>query len=308
MGAWLYIPSCPSWRWVDWTTLILIGLVLTISIFLLPETHPAIIQSWKARHLRKITNEPRYLARVEIIKLSFWVRMKKALYRPIILAKEPIVIAITIYLTIIWAILFTFLDGYGVIFQETYQISQGITNTIFVAMYLGVPCAIPPLTVVVYWATMREMKRQRDAGVENPTLRPETRLWWAMYGGAWAIPVSLNWLAWTTYVRFPPHPFRVNPFLPPQPLKMQANIHPSTLAQHLHLGPHNVHPLLRLRIHLHLHLHIPLYHRRIRSQRRQRPDLLHRHPVSCVWRARGGWCPVLWERGTALDGLYLRLF
>lgn len=195
----MYTHGIPSWRWTDWITLIIVALATGITVMCLPETHPAIIQSWKAKHLRQITNEDRYLARIEIIKLTLLHRLEKAMYRPFVLAVEPIVIAITVYLTVLYCIIFTFLDGYTTIFQETYHISQGLTNTIFVAMYVGAMLLIP-MTALIHHLIKRDMRKQRDAGVERPVVRPETRLWWAMYGGSWCVPVGLYWLAWTSYV------------------------------------------------------------------------------------------------------------
>lgn len=144
-------------------------------------------------------DEERYLARIEIIKLTLLHRLEKALYRPFVLAVEPIVIAITLYLTVLYCIMFTFLDGYTTIFQETYHISQGLTNTIFAAMYTGSLFLIP-MTALVHHLVKRELHKQRQAGVERPTVRPETRLWWAMFGGSWSTPIGLFWLAWTSYV------------------------------------------------------------------------------------------------------------
>lgn len=191
--------TLPSWEWVNWITLIITALITGITMLFLPETHPAIIQSWKANHLRKIVGEDRYRARIEIIELTFFHRLSKAMYRPFVLAVEPIVIAVTIYLTVIYCIMFTFLDGYASIFQETYDISQGLTNTIFVAMYTGSLFLIPT-TALVHHYVKCDMEKQRQSGVERPIVRPETRLWWAMYGGSWATPVGLFWLAWTSYV------------------------------------------------------------------------------------------------------------
>ena len=199
------------WRWVDWITLIMAGLVTLLVLFLLPETHPGIIQSWRAKQLRKTTGDNRYRSQAEIIQIGFWVRMERAVLRPWALATDAIVVAITFYLTIIWAILFTFLDGYTYIFAETYGVSQGITGVIFTAMYVGVLLSTF-LVPVVYRLTTRDMERQRsrkDEQIESEAAksqpqkamrpRPETRLYYAMLGGGWAIPVSIFWLAWTAY-------------------------------------------------------------------------------------------------------------
>ncbi|KAL8744171.1 MAG: hypothetical protein Q9190_003549 [Brigantiaea leucoxantha] len=194
IGSYVYIWI---WRWTDWVTLIMAGIVLVINLCFLPETHPAILQAWKARQLRHLTSDDRYQAQSEISQISFQQRMMHALTRPFVLGMEAIVVAISIYLTIIWTVLFIFLDGYPIIFQQTYKLSQGITNLLFLAMYVGVLCAVP-LVYVVYRLTKRDMAKHTTPEGSSK-LRAETRQYFAMLGGGWAVPVSLLWMAWTSY-------------------------------------------------------------------------------------------------------------
>ena len=194
IGSFVYVWI---WRWTDWITLIMAGLVFFVTFLFLPETHPAILQAWKARQLRLITSDERYQAQSEISQISFWQRTTHALTRPFVLGMEPIVIAISIYLTIIWTILFIFLDGYPFIFQQTYKLFEGITNLLFLAMYIGVLCAVP-LVFVVYRLTKKDMAKRTTAD-GSAKLRAETRHFFAMFGGGWAVPVSLFWMAWTSY-------------------------------------------------------------------------------------------------------------
>lgn len=289
----MYVDGFPSWRWVDWITLIIVGLVGFTAVFFLPETHPAVIQSWKAKQLRTITNDERYLARGEIIKLTFWHRLKMAVHRPFVLAREPIVIAVTAYLTVIWCIIFTFLDGYDTIFRATYGISQGLTNTIFIAMYIGALLTIP-LSAYVHYATKKELRKDREAGVETPTIRPETRLWWAMYGGSWSIPVSLFWLAWTTYVSFLTWLFAI----------FFDQIAYISAAFNINLGANRVHRVFRLWLADSLSVHVHVHHRRLRSQRRFSTYLLYRCPLSCLGRTGCGRCTILRKRWETLDSVH----
>jgi len=70
-----------------------------------------------------------------------------------------------------------------------------MTSVIFVSMYIGIVLATPMVPVIYTW-TLKDTAHQKD-----PTRpRPETRLWSAMWGGSWTIPVSLFWLAWTDFV------------------------------------------------------------------------------------------------------------
>jgi MFS family permease len=195
IGSYFGTPDLPSWRWTEWLTLILAGLVAVLVGLFLPETHPATLLHWKAKQLREVTKDDRYVSQAEIAKVTLCHRMKIALTRPWTLAGEPIVIFVTVYLTVIWAVLFTFLDGYNFIFSVKYGLSQAGTMVIFIAMYVGVLLTIPLVPLVYMW-TKKDMEKSKD----SVKVRAETRLWYVMLGGSWAIPVSLFWLAWTDYV------------------------------------------------------------------------------------------------------------
>jgi hypothetical protein len=94
-------------------TLIISGSIFTMVFFFQPETFTPILLKWKAAHLRQITGDDRFVAEVEIRADSFGRRLLTALYRPFLLTiREPIVILFALYLTVVYIILFTFLDGY----------------------------------------------------------------------------------------------------------------------------------------------------------------------------------------------------
>jgi MFS family permease len=198
IGSYIGTGNLRTWRWTEWITLIMAGVITTLLIIFLPETHPSTILSWKAQQLRLLRDDDRYQTQAEVTQMTFWNRMKVALTRPFVLSCEAIVICVTIYLTVIWAVLFTFLDGYTYLFMKRYRTSQGLTNVIFVAMYVGVLLASPLMLLVYRW-TKEDLEKAKGKGLFS--IRPETRLWFSMFGGAWAIPVSLFWLAWTDYVR-----------------------------------------------------------------------------------------------------------
>lgn len=56
---------------------------------------------------------------MEVRQETFFRRLKRALYRPFILtASEPIILFVALYLTVIYIVLFTFLEGYTYIFAD----------------------------------------------------------------------------------------------------------------------------------------------------------------------------------------------
>ena len=195
--AGLFAESTPvSWRWTEWVSLIMSALVLTLVTLLQPETYTPILLKWKAAHLRNITGDNRYKAEVEIREQGFLTRLTQSLYRPFLLTfSEPIIILIALFLTVIYIVLFTFLNGYTFIFSETYGFSEGLTGLSFLGIGIGLfMCTL--LTPLIYKWAKDEIKKAREQGSDR--LSPEFRLWFAMLGAP-AIPISLFWMGWTTY-------------------------------------------------------------------------------------------------------------
>ncbi|KAI7083150.1 MFS general substrate transporter [Hortaea werneckii] len=192
-----YIVMFLDWRWVEWITLIASGLVLTIVVLFQPETYPPILLKWKAQHLRELTGDERYRSEMEIRQQTFLHRLQRALWRPFLLtSREPIIILIALYLTVIYIVLFGFLDGYPYIFTDVYGINEGVTGLCFLGIIVGLFGATALVPIIYKWAKRDLQKIQEQGGDRLP---PEFRLWYSMLGGSVAIPISLFWMGWTDY-------------------------------------------------------------------------------------------------------------
>lgn len=111
-----------TWRWVEWTTLLATGLTLAGLLVAMPETFSGTLLKWKAKHLREITGDDRYAAPLEIKQETFRAKIWTALSRPFIMtSREPIIILISLYLSVIYIVLFTFLDGYDYVSPLEHQ-------------------------------------------------------------------------------------------------------------------------------------------------------------------------------------------
>ncbi|KAF4454790.1 multidrug resistance [Fusarium albosuccineum] len=174
MGAYIGPSSVVSWRWTEWTMLISSGLVLVLVLLFMPETYRPLLLQWKAEHYRRITGDSRFRCEHEIVGASLFSRLKISMTRPFLMLTEPIIMAMTLYMTVVYIVLFTFLVGWPYIFEHTYGLDQGLANVIFVAMFLGTQ-------------------------INFAFVPPEIRLWYAMLGAAVSIPISLFWLGWTNY-------------------------------------------------------------------------------------------------------------
>ncbi|KAK6065449.1 major facilitator superfamily transporter [Seiridium cupressi] len=195
MGAYIGPSPLVSWRWTEWTTLILAGVVVVLTLLFMPETYAPLLLQWKAAHLRRITGDDRYRSQHEIVDATLLSRLKVSMTRPFIMLTEPIIMAMTLYLSVVYIVLFTFLIGWPWIFEYPYEIGQGLSNVIFIAMFVGLQFTFI-LIPVIYRITTKQIKIAESRG-EGSLFDPEVRLWYAMLGSAISIPVSLFWMGWT---------------------------------------------------------------------------------------------------------------
>lgn len=197
LGGWIGQTGVLSWRWTEWITLIWSGVVFVLIVLLLPETYAPVLLKWKAAHLRILTSDSRYRAEVELRETTLYRRLLQAIYRPFVMfAQEPIIDLITLYLTVIYILLFGFLSGYEFIYTEEFGLNVGLTGTAFLGILIGFILTMG-LVPVIYQRYMRQLLAAQ-AATGATSLPPEKRLLFAMIGAP-LIPISLFWMAWTNY-------------------------------------------------------------------------------------------------------------
>lgn len=183
-----------SWRFVDWITIIMAGILLGLVILFLPETYSPILLYWKAKQLRRITGDDRYRAPLEFKRVTFGWRLTHALYRPFLLFwTEPIIIVWSLYLAVIFIILYTFSAGFVAIFEKNYDLIQGQAGLTFLSISVGV-CLSLPLVPFTMRLIRKNIYRARERGQSRP--QPEFNLYLSMFGAPF-IPVALFWMGWT---------------------------------------------------------------------------------------------------------------
>ena len=162
----------------------------------MPETYGPTLLKWKASQLRKITGEERYRSESEITEVGFLDRIVHNMYRPVVLfATEPIIILFTLWLTINNIVLYTFLTGFGFIFTDIFNLSQGLTFLGFLALGVGFT-GISLLVPREYQRYKKALAQAHEKGL--PTIQPEQRLSLSMLGAPF-LPIGLFWMGWTAY-------------------------------------------------------------------------------------------------------------
>ncbi|CAI7587555.1 unnamed protein product [Penicillium glandicola] len=193
-GSFLVGGHSTSWRWVDWLTIIVAGAILIPVVLFLPETYSPILLYWKAKTLRCLTGDDRYRSPLEFRKATFTRRLRTSLYRPLLLfATEPIIMIHSVYLALLFMILYTFIAGYVSIYQKANNFNATSTALAFLGIEVGV--LLSALTIpVTMWLLRREIRRSRSRGQHRPD--PEISLYMGMFGAP-ALSISLFWMGWT---------------------------------------------------------------------------------------------------------------
>ena len=106
------------------------------------------------------------------------------------LAMEPILVLITLYMSLIYGILYLCFFAYPISFGRERGWSEGLASLPFCAIIVGVLFA----SILIIWVTKtRFAKKMKAMG----RVVPEERLVPMFVGGA-VLPAGLFWFAWTS--------------------------------------------------------------------------------------------------------------
>ncbi|KAL4998589.1 major facilitator superfamily domain-containing protein [Aspergillus recurvatus] len=181
-----------GWRWTAWITLIASGSFGAIAWFVVPETyHPVLLQR-RAAKLRKETGNQNLYAFLDHHKPTFGDIVRKYLFRPVqMLMLEPILILITLYLALVYGILYLFFEAYPVSFQEERGwTNEGVAGLPFIGIMLGVICGV----ALIVWQTKTRFARKL---AKHGKVIPEERLVPMMVASV-LLPGGLFWFGWTS--------------------------------------------------------------------------------------------------------------
>ncbi|KAJ5894854.1 hypothetical protein N7495_006545 [Penicillium taxi] len=192
-----------GWRWTAWVTLMLFGAVSILCIFLLKESSHNRILMQRAARLRRETGNNNLRASAEMISQDPVVLFQKYFTKPVrMFCQEPILIVITIYLTLVYGSLYLSYQLFPKAFEKRGW-STSIASLPFIAVGLGLlsACGIFALFTMT-WYKRRWVAAHRSIGEESEKsepgigIQPEDRLP-PMILGAVLLPPSLIWFGWS---------------------------------------------------------------------------------------------------------------
>ncbi|KAL2823232.1 MFS general substrate transporter [Aspergillus cavernicola] len=192
-----FIAESGGWRWVEGFLAIFSGVLLLAIVFLLPETYAPLLLKKRAENLRTITGRV-YRTPLEVEETgksaSGLKTLSTAFSRPwILLFREPIVFLLSLYMAIIYGILYMLFAAYPIVFQQTRGWSEGTGGLAFLGILIGI-CLAVLSTFPLYFRYKKKALKALSLG--HGRLAPEERLP-DSFLGAIALPIGLFWFAWT---------------------------------------------------------------------------------------------------------------
>lgn len=181
-----------GWRWNIYLPGIMGSAAVLLNLFFLQESYPPIVLVSKASELRRRTKNWGIHAKQEEVEVDMRELISKNFSRPLrLLVSEPIILAVTIYMSFIYGLLYLFLTAYPLVFQGVHKIKPGVSGLPFFGMVVGI-------FLVACYIIFDSKNYNRKLAANGGVPVPEWRLPPVMIGGA-LFAIGLFWFGWSGY-------------------------------------------------------------------------------------------------------------
>lgn len=128
-----------GWRWTAWFTMIMATAFGVPSLFILPETLAPVLLQRRAAKLRTQTRNWAFHSKLDEDPVTLHALVVKYLFKPMrMLAREPILIVVTAYMSLVYGILYLTFVAYPISFEYDRGIAFGKASLPFLAVFIGV--------------------------------------------------------------------------------------------------------------------------------------------------------------------------
>ncbi|KAI5307373.1 hypothetical protein KEM56_005226 [Ascosphaera pollenicola] len=187
-----FVGDNKGWRWLYWLQLILAGTVWLQMTITVPETYTPSLLKKRAKKMRKETGNPKYVTEQELDSRPMGEKLRIFLFRPFqLLFLEPIVFFISLYMSVLYGLLYMFFVAYPIVYVEGKGYSESITGLMFIPLALGV-------VMSAFFSPFINKHYLKIYHKYNGKPPAEMRLIPMMWS-CWFIPVGLFIFAWTSY-------------------------------------------------------------------------------------------------------------
>jgi len=184
------VDSYLGWRWTAYVASFMGFLGTGLTLIFLQETYPPVILVGKASELRRRTRNWGIHAKQEEVEVDLRELLTKNFSRPIrMLVSEPVMLAVSLYMALIYGLLYAFLSAYPIIFQGVYGMSPGVGGLPFFGLVVGL---LIISGIIIGTSPQYNKKLKANGGIPVP----EWRLPPVIVGGV-LFAAGLFWLGWT---------------------------------------------------------------------------------------------------------------
>ncbi|KAL5612607.1 hypothetical protein BROUX41_004298 [Berkeleyomyces rouxiae] len=192
VGGYLYDGS--SWRWLYYIQIIMAGIIWVLITFTMPETYTPTILARRAERLRRETGSEEWVTEQELDKRPIGETLVVFILRPFrLLFGELIVLLISLYMSVLYGLLYMFFIAFPIVYGKGKGYSNGTTGLMFIPLAVGVLLSALCSPIV----NKHYIKLSAKHNGRPPA---EVRLI-PMMCSCWFIPVGLFVFAWTSYPR-----------------------------------------------------------------------------------------------------------
>ncbi|KAL5379202.1 hypothetical protein DPSP01_008651 [Paraphaeosphaeria sporulosa] len=181
-----------GWRWTEYITAIMAFFFGTVGFLTVPETFAPVLLSRRASKIRFATKNWAIHAKRDEQQVDLKNIAEKYLLRPFaMLLKEPILDLVTLYMAIIYGILYLLFEAYPISFQEERGWNSGVGALPFLSITIGV---VLGGGIIIFTTKTRFARKFKE---NNGVVVPEERLIPMIIGG-FLFPAGMFWFAWTS--------------------------------------------------------------------------------------------------------------
>ncbi|CAO2654264.1 Nn.00g109970.m01.CDS01 [Neocucurbitaria sp. VM-36] len=187
-----FLGDAKGWRWLYWIQLILSGAVWFLITFTVPETYAPKLLADRAKKMRKETGNNDFVTEQDLDMRPFSQRLSLFLLRPFqLLFRELIVFLISVYMSVLYGLLYMFFVAFPIVYQKGKGYSASSTGLMFIPLIVGVLLSAVCAPIV----NKHYLKLSEKHNGHPPA---EVRLI-PMMISCWCIPIGVFIFAWTSY-------------------------------------------------------------------------------------------------------------
>ena len=165
-----FLAQAKGWRWAFWLQTIVAGAVLLLGAIFLRETYPVVILERKTQQMIREIGDYSLVSALHD-PTPRGELFKRAIVRPLkMLFFSPIVLLLSIYLSVLFGYLYLFLTTFPIVFQQQYRFSVGITGLTYLG--LGIGC----FTGLIIAGKSSDVFYRRLTAKNHGSSKPEYRL------------------------------------------------------------------------------------------------------------------------------------